>query len=460
MEYSKSLVLFCMLYFLIINGIESISIQISPDKAGILGPNKLQLSCNYTPGSGETVYGSNIQAKINNVFVAIASFEKDSNGVDPVFLSNDRNLSSRASLSNPTPTLPNTVILTFNEIKCEDETEYRCEVTVKAGVFNTTTSNAISIVVRGKPAIPDNIPTWIPESGIEEGTDVTFTCTGNVGKPAGKFKWTKYRGSTPTVYNGATTTAVKMPGTCTFNGTSMLTIKLEAEDNNAVIRCEVEQELATPDMYTESQPDNLVVYYKVRNIGITKSPDVPSYAEGAMPITLECSADGNPAPDFTWHKDSDMNTTLATGKTFTLSQNDIIVNNTGNYVCVGHNIINGIQHELTAVQHIQIDYTTTSAPTTTNTNTKDYTTTSAPTTTNTNTKESTVTEESSFIGVIVFLVLLQFGEVLALFILYKKGKLILKLRKEKVWENINREGSEIHEYSTIDVNKATQNRRQ
>jgi len=35
--------------------------------------------------------------------------------------------------------------------------------------------------------------------------------------------------------------------------------------------------------------------------------------------------------------------------------------------------------------------------------------------------ESTVTEESSLIGVIVFLVLLQFGEVLALFILYKKG---------------------------------------
>ena len=116
----------------------------------------------------------------------------------------------------------------------------------------------------GKPAKPDNVPTWIPQSGIEEGTNVTFTCTGNVGKPAGKFKWTKYRGSTPTVYNDATTTAVEMPGTCTFNSTSMLTIKLEAEDNNAVIRCEVEQEqgLATSDMYTESQPDNLVVYCK------------------------------------------------------------------------------------------------------------------------------------------------------------------------------------------------------
>ena len=114
----------------------------------------------------------------------------------------------------------------------------------------------------GKPARPDNVPTRIPQSGIEEGTDVTFTCTGNVGKPAGKFKWTKYRGTTPTVYNDATTTAVKMPGTCTFNGTSMLTLKLEAEDNNAVIKCEVEQELATSEMYRQSQPDDLVVYCK------------------------------------------------------------------------------------------------------------------------------------------------------------------------------------------------------
>ena len=53
-----------------------------------------------------------------------------------------------------------------------------------------------------------------------------------------------------------------MSGTCTFNGTSMLTMKLAAEDNNAVIRCKVEQELATSDMYTERQADNLVVYCK------------------------------------------------------------------------------------------------------------------------------------------------------------------------------------------------------
>jgi hypothetical protein len=39
-------------------------------------------------------------------------------------------------------------------------------------------------------------------------------------------------------------------------------MKLAAEHNTAVIKCEVEQELATSDMHRQSQPDNLVVYCK------------------------------------------------------------------------------------------------------------------------------------------------------------------------------------------------------
>ena len=134
------------------SGIESISIKISPDKEGILGPSNLQLKCDYTLGSGETIFGSNIQANINNVFTSIASFEKDSNGHDPIFLSDGHYLSSRANLSNPTSSLPNTVILTFNQIECEDEREYKCLVSIRAanGDFSTETSDTTNIIVEGK----------------------------------------------------------------------------------------------------------------------------------------------------------------------------------------------------------------------------------------------------------------------------------------------------------------------
>jgi len=85
------------------------------------------------------------------VFVGIALFEIDSNGADPIFSSDGNYLSSRANLSNPTPSLPNTVILTFNQIECEDEREYKCKVTTRTGLdFNTHKSDATSIVVKGK----------------------------------------------------------------------------------------------------------------------------------------------------------------------------------------------------------------------------------------------------------------------------------------------------------------------
>ena len=134
------------------SGIESINIQIFTNKEAILGPSNLQLRCDYTLGSGESVFTSTIQAKINNEFVNIAYFGIIF-GNDPVFLSNGTYLSSRANLSNPTSSLPDTyiVILTFNQIKCEDETEYRCLVsTVTNGVTSQPTSIATGLVVKGK----------------------------------------------------------------------------------------------------------------------------------------------------------------------------------------------------------------------------------------------------------------------------------------------------------------------
>ena len=132
------------------SGIESISVQFSPKKEGILGPSNLQLRCNYTLENGESVITSSIQANITNKFVNIASFEIIS-GADPRFVSDGNYLSSRANLSNPTTSLPNTVILTFNQIECEDEREYRCTVAIRVnGQFDTSEPDVTSIVVKGK----------------------------------------------------------------------------------------------------------------------------------------------------------------------------------------------------------------------------------------------------------------------------------------------------------------------
>ena len=100
----------------------------------------------------ETVLGSNIQANINNTFKDITEFYTDLNGFHhQKFLSDGNYLSSRANLSHPTSSIPNTIILTFNRIECEDERQYKCKFFLRTdGSFPIKISDATSIVVKGK----------------------------------------------------------------------------------------------------------------------------------------------------------------------------------------------------------------------------------------------------------------------------------------------------------------------
>jgi hypothetical protein len=43
----------------------------------------------------------------------------------------------------------------------------------------------------------------------------------------------------PTTYPDETTIISEIPGGCSYNGTSNLTITMEEGDNNAVVRCKV-----------------------------------------------------------------------------------------------------------------------------------------------------------------------------------------------------------------------------
>ncbi|CAC5377949.1 unnamed protein product [Mytilus coruscus] len=245
----------------------------------------------------------------------------------------------------------------FFQIACEDEKEYMCHVAY-AGSGGGTTANS-------------DITNIYAKAGIEEGNIVVFTCTGNVGKPQGKFRWVRYRrnsnGATiqETPYESETTTAVQMPGTCTFNGTSQLTLKMEQLDNNAVVRCQVVYE-DVPQGSLYRQTDSINVYCKwCEECTITKSPTNPSFAEGAGPITLTCTSDGNPAVtnhDYTWYKQSNTSVLLWTGPSYVI--NNIVANETDNYICVAQNSFNGQTFNMNNSIHIQIDITTTTHTTT------------------------------------------------------------------------------------------------
>ncbi|CAG2251539.1 unnamed protein product [Mytilus edulis] len=122
-------------------------------------------------------------------------------------------------------------------------------------VDDSTTSN---------PEQPDSLPSYVLSAGIEEGNNVVFTCTGNVGKPQGKFRWVRYRRNSDDVtvqetpYESEITTAAPMPGTCTYNGTSSLTLKMTQIDNNAVFRCQVVyQDVTQGSLYKQTFPINV-----------------------------------------------------------------------------------------------------------------------------------------------------------------------------------------------------------
>lgn len=65
-----------------------------------------------------------------------------------------------------------------------------------------------------------------------------------------------------TPYESETTTTVQMPGTCTFNGTSQLTLKMGKSDNNVVVRCQVVyQDVPQGSLYHQTEGVN--VYCKL-----------------------------------------------------------------------------------------------------------------------------------------------------------------------------------------------------
>lgn len=91
---------------------------------------------------------------------------------------------------------------------------------------------------------------------FREGDTVMFTCSGDIGNPPGKLIWQKtfHQQMKSITYSNESTATVEIAETCSFRGTSNLTIQITAEDLKAKIRCAEESQVYVQGKYVETQP--------------------------------------------------------------------------------------------------------------------------------------------------------------------------------------------------------------
>lgn len=91
------------------------------------------------------------------------------------------------------------------------------------------------------------------ENTFKEGDNVTFMCAGNVGRPKRNLAWQKIY-SNKTKYNYTNISSETISELCSYDGSSTLTIQVTGTDNQAKIRCIVESEVLTSDIYADTKP--------------------------------------------------------------------------------------------------------------------------------------------------------------------------------------------------------------
>ncbi|XP_052069145.1 leucine-rich repeats and immunoglobulin-like domains protein 1 [Mytilus californianus] len=181
-----------------------------------------------------------------------------------------------------------------------------------------------------------------------EGENVTFNCSGDVGRPPGIFLWQAilHEKQMPLFSN---TSLNEIPQLCSYNGISVLNLQVTAEDNQARIRCKVQSGVSDDALYVESE--RLNVYFKVKDPVIIVYPDELIYEIGEL-IKLQCKASGNPAPTYTWIKDSSSNETLSSNNTFVIQEANI--SDSDLYTCLVNNSINDIVYSAKGSKYIEI----------------------------------------------------------------------------------------------------------
>ncbi|KAL3886528.1 hypothetical protein ACJMK2_026513 [Sinanodonta woodiana] len=326
-----------LLVLLYISGVRSAAITLSQSaEKGQLGSNSLSLYCDYNLSASESVLTIELKRKrdSDSSFYSVVAFYEDQ--FNASYSSNDSDIVGRTVLTNPASS-NRRATLQFSSILCADEADYRCELFYRiSGLGNRLIFSDTRIVVTAKPMFGNQSLLYTPSTNLAENQNVTFTCSGNVGRePQGTFSWYRYVGGQApamAITNGIKPVSLtNVAGSCTYVRTENLTLTLAKEDNQMVIRCTVRQTTMTEEGDGNIQTNNISVYYVPRINPIGSNPNSPVYSEGLQQLLLTCNADSSPPSNYVWTLPDG---TLQTG--YQLRLTNLTTNHTGRYTCLAY----------------------------------------------------------------------------------------------------------------------------
>ncbi|XP_076072775.1 uncharacterized protein LOC143044601 [Mytilus galloprovincialis] len=335
-----------MIFGIICKGLNALQVNMNSDITAAIGDTDVELTCQFTTENDDFVNLIYLTArnKTTDSFYRIVTFYPPHRNKDASLSTGGEYLTGRVSLTNPSDSLSVAIMSYKNPVQCEDDTDYRCDIHYdNNGQLNTMQSDPTTVTITSPPSRPDSV-TMYPSTSIVHDDYVSFICEGDVGNPAGKFVWRKHLcwecEHNPVVYSDTVTVSTKIQDSCSFHGTSNLTIQLTEDDNGATISC-AEQSYQVEIMMRNTSPLN--IHYKVRNVVISKDPDVETHIRDPMnQINLTCVAEGNPAPFYNWYKEPDLETVLSSGDTFIIKE--MFTNKSGIYRCKAYHYIKGAMY--------------------------------------------------------------------------------------------------------------------
>ncbi|XP_041373169.1 cell adhesion molecule 2-like [Gigantopelta aegis] len=362
---------FWIIFSIDIHVIDSIAIDLPP-RLGVVGNNTVTLECRYTLANGESFSSVTWSRKRHSESGFSDIAEADGAG-NSGYSQAGEDIKTRTNLNY---TL-GMYTIRYSDVQCTDEAKYRCTVTYFRDSSRLTANGEMDFSLEAAPLKPSSLNLTPDPDIFTENQVVEFTCSGNVGKPAGSFWWFVYHGNQEV---NKTSEAVvnppfssSGPNTCTFVRTSKLTLNLTRADDGLVVRCHVyhptqmapttagNSQRCSLDSDLCLQSKRLVVHYPVREGDITAftEPKGPNFLVDSM-VTLKCSVTSNPPAVFTW-ENSDSNATFR-GNVWTLNRLSLL--DRGVYVCTAKNNVSDVMYNVSASVNVNVVETTT-PPTTT-----------------------------------------------------------------------------------------------